>query len=129
MVPSERAARAWTAARVRRNRLLRMVRNPSATSWNRRPGSAGGRAGSGSLTSRAAEAANDAALTAKAGPASAMATRPPAAGARAIWDSTAADHTAELAPTTLSSPARAGTTLAAAGLKNTVRAERPKAAA
>jgi hypothetical protein len=42
---------------------------------------------------------------------------------------TAADHTAELAPTTLSSPAMAGTTLAAAGLKNTVSADRPKAAA
>ena len=72
---------------------------------------------------------NDAALMAKAGPAPAHATRAPARGASAIWEMTAADQMAELAPTRSSSSTRVGVMLAAAGLKNTVNDDRANAAA
>jgi hypothetical protein len=88
----------------------------------------GAEGGKGTPATRRAEATNDAALRRNAGATPSRATRPPAAGARTISETTAADHTAELAPTTSSSPTEAGRALEAAGLKSTARVERPKAA-
>jgi hypothetical protein len=48
-------------------------------------------------------------------------------GANAIWEITAPDHTAELAPTISSSATRSGRALAAAGLKNTLNADNKNA--
>ena len=89
---------------------------------------AGTRPEAGRPRRKAAETRNVAALMAKAGPGPAKATRAPASGARAIWEITAADQTAELAPTTSSSGTTVGSTLAAAGLKNTLKPDRRKAA-
>ncbi|HXH56551.1 MAG TPA: hypothetical protein VNL12_04535 [Iamia sp.] len=67
-------------------------------------------------------------LMANAGPGPAMATSAAATGASAIWEITAADQIAELAPTTSSSGTSVGRTLAAAGLKKTLKADSANAA-
>jgi hypothetical protein len=85
--------------------------------------------GSRSPTSSNAEAAKLAAFTKNAGPAPTAATRAPASGARAIWEMTAADHRALLAATSSSSSTMLGSTVLAAGLKNTPPAASPNATA
>ena len=57
------------------------------------------------------------------------ATSAPASGASAIWETTAADHRALLAAISSSSLTMLGTAAVAAGLKNTVPADRPAATA
>lgn len=91
-----------------------------------------GPAGRGSrrTVSSSPDATNEPAFTPKAKPGPARAMRPPASGAKKICEMTAADQSAELAPTmSASSWTTAGRTLAAAGLKKTDRADSPKAAA
>lgn len=105
-----------------------MIRNPSATSASRLPPAATA-AETGWRASAAADTRNDTPLTTKAGPVPAKATRASASGARAIWETTAAGQMAELAATTWSRPTRVGSTLAAAGLKDTVPTDSAKAAA
>ena len=105
-----------------------MARSPSATSRRCFPDTSATRPMLGMRATKAAEARNVAAFTAKAGPGPATATSAPATGASAIWEITAADQIAELAATTWSSGTRAGRTLAAAGLKKTLNPDRRKAA-
>ena len=97
-----------------------MARSPSATSRRCFPDTSATRPLLGMRETKAADARNVAAFTAKAGPGPATATSAPATGASAIWEITAADQIAELAATTWSSGTRAGTMLAAAGLKKTL---------
>jgi hypothetical protein len=76
-----------------------------------------------------AQTANVAALNQNAGATPQTATSAPAAGARAIWEITAADHSPLFAATNSSSATMPGRVEAAAGLKNTVPADRPNATA
>ncbi len=70
-----------------------------------------------------------AALNQNAGLVPQAATSAPAAGASAIWEATAADHRPLLAATSSPSATMLGSAEAAAGLKNTAPADRPKAIA
>jgi len=88
-----------------------------------------GSAGTRKPKQRTAEAKNDAALRANAAPVPPVAMKTPAKGARAICDITAVDHSAEFAPSTSLALTSEGSTLAAAGLKNTEKLDKANAAA
>jgi hypothetical protein len=104
-----------------------MTRTPSRARAHRFRVGAGPPEVTGSPRSATAETTNEAPFTAKATPGPTHATRAPAKGASAIWDRTAADQRAEFAPTSSSSSTSDGKTLAAAGVKKTLKAERPNA--